>query len=160
MPITNPTQPTTDTQRLLRLHPGEPGVDALSGTLTAVAFSAKPRYLCLSYTWSGGGDINKSRRLRLMHKDTGGAYIVINGHHRFHIGDNLALALLRLRSLQTDVVLWVDQICINQADIAERNVQVALMGFINGQTMAVVCWLGLVSGLCFVSFLVLPWLVV
>jgi len=146
MPFTYPSLPTTDSLRLLRLHPGEPGVDALSGTLTAVAFSAKPRYLCLSYTWSGGGDINKSRRLRLMHKDTGGAYIVINGHHRFHIGDNLALALLRLRSLQTDVVLWVDQICINQADIAERNVQVALMGFIYGRAVAVVSWLGLVPG--------------
>ncbi|CVL07323.1 related to heterokaryon incompatibility protein (het-6OR allele) [Fusarium mangiferae] len=40
------------------------------------------------------------------------------------------------------VPLWIDAICINQDDIAERNSQVAMMSQIYGSARCVVAWLG------------------
>ncbi|KAF5541755.1 heterokaryon incompatibility 6 OR allele [Fusarium mexicanum] len=40
------------------------------------------------------------------------------------------------------VSLWIDAICINQDDIAERNSQVAMMSQIYGSARCVVAWLG------------------
>ncbi|RFN45631.1 hypothetical protein FIE12Z_10133 [Fusarium flagelliforme] len=39
--------------------------------------------------------------------------------------------------------LWVDAICINQADDAEKSSQVVMMGRIYSQSGIVICWLGL-----------------
>ncbi|KAK0648017.1 heterokaryon incompatibility protein-domain-containing protein [Cercophora newfieldiana] len=68
---------------------------------------------------------------------------------------NLSAALHQLRrraqqseaSVDSDahdgtVSLWVDYICINQADISERNEQVALMGDIFRRSEEVVIWIG------------------
>ncbi|KLU83740.1 hypothetical protein MAPG_02791 [Magnaporthiopsis poae ATCC 64411] len=64
---------------------------------------------------------------------------------QFPIGHNLALALLHLRPRGgPPLPLWIDQICINQADNAERAAQVALMSFIYQRTRLVVCWLGII----------------
>jgi hypothetical protein len=40
------------------------------------------------------------------------------------------------------ILLWADAVCINQADILERNHQVALMGAIYFKTQRVIVWLG------------------
>lgn len=45
----------------------------------------------------------------------------------FYITRNLHSALLQLRSVHEPVILWVDAIAINQADIPERNWQVSTM---------------------------------
>ena len=42
--------------------------------------------------------------------------------------------------------LWVDAICINQTDGAEKSKQVAMMGRIYSQSGAVFCWLGSPTG--------------
>lgn len=47
-----------------------------------------------------------------------------------------------LRDRRTSLVLWVDAICINQMDIAEKSHQVALMGQIYQQCSRVQIWLG------------------
>ena len=60
----------------------------------------------------------------------------------FRVGHNLYLALLHLRSPVYPICMWVDAICINQADIEERNRQVSLMSFIYTRAIKVVAWLG------------------
>jgi len=136
-PFVYPPLPAEDGLRLLILHPSTAnGIsEPLEGTLASVPFSEKPKYLGLSYTW-GGGDywvkwLPDAWRER--------PYIVLNGRP-FEIGQNLAVALARLRS-DLPLTLWVDQICINQADLAERNAQVALMAFIYSRAATVVSWL-------------------
>lgn len=50
----------------------------------------------------------------------------------------------QLRSAEEIQILWIDSICIDQTEeaIAERNVQVALMGHIYKSAAKVVVWLG------------------
>lgn len=45
--------------------------------------------------------------------------------HRFDITPNLFWALLRLRHPDRERILWVDAVCINQADFEERGQQVS-----------------------------------
>lgn len=67
--------------------------------------------------------------------------IVLNGNP-FRIGHNLHLALLHIRSPTHAVDIWIDAICINQADEQERNSQVSLMAFIYTRATKVVAWVG------------------
>ncbi|KAI1392149.1 HET-domain-containing protein [Hypoxylon trugodes] len=83
-------------------------------------------YEALSYTW---GD------------PTGKVEIKLDGRP-FEVTRNLAAALRRLRAKRGFRFLWVDAVCINQADEQERNSQVALMGLIYRRAEQVLIWLG------------------
>lgn len=67
--------------------------------------------------------------------------IKINGR-RCEVRQNLWQALYHLRLESAPRVLWIDAICINQADASERNRQVALMGKIYTCASNVIAWLG------------------
>jgi hypothetical protein len=69
------------------------------------------------------------------------AEISVNGRP-FWAGRNLVLALRHLRSPTHSLLLWVDAICINQANTAERNAQVSLMAFVYARAQRVIAWLG------------------
>jgi hypothetical protein len=58
------------------------------------------------------------------------------------ITDSVKDILLELRSSETERVLWIDAMCINQKDIDERNRQVWLMGQVYSKAKAVIIWLG------------------
>jgi len=58
------------------------------------------------------------------------------------ISENLHAALQRIRDVQQPVEIWVDSICINQKDLAERSSQVGLMRDIYEGSEEVVIWLG------------------
>ncbi|KAG9199299.1 hypothetical protein G6514_008646 [Epicoccum nigrum] len=58
------------------------------------------------------------------------------------ITQGLAAALRRMRHEKITFALWVDQVCINQRDISERNSQVKLMGVIYSKAYRVIMWLG------------------
>ena len=99
--------------RVLHLSPGTYN-DSLRGTLVCVDLDTDPFYVTLSYTW-GEPDFICS--------------IDIDGF-KLPITTNLDLALRRVRtphSANIIVKIWVDAICINQKNIAERNQQVSLM---------------------------------
>jgi hypothetical protein len=93
----------------------------------------EPNYDALSYTWGspdtpqvalvGSGSFESSTRI-------------------MKIGANLALALRYLRYTRKPRTLWVDAICINQADELERNHQVKFMASIYSMAHQVVIWLG------------------
>jgi hypothetical protein len=112
--------------RLVKLHPeSDPDCD-IRCELSTVSLNTRPIYKALSYTW---GDAN----------DT--VPITLDGH-RFAVTRNLKKALLRLRSLDTEAPIWIDAICINQVDTAERTQQVELMRAIYESTIEVIVWLG------------------
>lgn len=58
------------------------------------------------------------------------------------IGGELYSALKRLRSEDREWRIWVDALCINQADVAERNLHVKMMGEVYARAETVRVWLG------------------
>lgn len=84
------------------------------------------RYCALSYTW---GERASQRWIRL------------NGMP-FMIQPNLFGALKTIRKEDEEIFLWADGVCINQADTAERNHQVGLMGNIYRSAKNIRIWLG------------------
>ncbi|KAI0537911.1 heterokaryon incompatibility protein-domain-containing protein [Xylaria digitata] len=156
MAFSYPPLPAGDALRLLTLKAGE-FFDPLQGDLVPIAFSARPEYLALSYTWGDPtpdqpklpaafikqADVpSEESDYQAPEKCYREATLALNGHE-FPITHNLALALRYLRSASHPLTLWVDAVCINQADIDERNSQVALMALIYSRAAAVVTWLGL-----------------
>lgn len=84
------------------------------------------QYDALSYTW-GDGDRSKT--------------VSCNGR-RLPVTPTLLEALHRFRHPVHVVTLWIDQICICQERIKERNAQVQLMGKIFKGARKVIVWLG------------------
>lgn len=101
------------------------------------------QYTALSYPW--GSQLQESS-----------IYI---GDAAFEITHNLKRALQEVMAfLKHDcaltgrkMLLWCDQICIDQSDIDERNHQVAFMGRIYSQAEQVLVWLPIISEL------IAPW---
>jgi hypothetical protein len=84
-------------------------------------------YRALSYTWGS--------------KHTSRVKIFINGLP-FLVTQNLFLALRRLRDLKYTQPFYIDAICINQNDNAEKNVQVRHMSNIFTHAREVIVFLG------------------
>jgi hypothetical protein len=59
-----------------------------------------------------------------------------------NITSSLASALKHLRSHTDSIFLWIDQICINQNDVLEKQKQIPLMGLIYSHATNTVIWLG------------------
>jgi hypothetical protein len=58
---------------------------------------------------------------------------------------NCEAALRKLRNRDSERILWIDAICINQDKTLERNHQVTLMRDIYSKASRVVVWLGKAS---------------
>jgi hypothetical protein len=95
--------------------------------------SSKPKYEALSYTWGTAG---QPTPLHIKPSDPGHPTLKID------IQQNLAAALRHLRLPDKPRALWVDAVCINQNDTAERNAQVPRMTGIYKRAHSVVAWLG------------------
>ncbi|KXL41896.1 hypothetical protein M433DRAFT_6604 [Acidomyces richmondensis BFW] len=113
--------------RLAQILPGS-GNKGVSITLidSYVNGSGKIPYDALSYTW-GAGARSKS--------------IICNGK-RLAVTKILLEALQRFRDPVHCVTLWIDQICICQDRVKERNQQVSMMGDIFKSARKVIVWLG------------------
>lgn len=119
--------------RLLELHP--PSVEntttttydaPLIGTIKVVPIASPPPYTALSYTW---GTPNFTEP------------ITINTHP-FLVTESLSSALRHLRLPTTPLLLWIDQISINQRDDVEKSAQVGMMNLIYAAAAQVLVWLG------------------
>lgn len=84
----------------------------------------------LSYAWG-----NPTTRFDITVREALSSYTL-------GITQSLHEALLALRSLREQRNLWIDAICINQADLVERASQVRLMSKIYRHAERVVVWLG------------------
>ena len=89
-----------------------------------------PPYLALSYVWGVPDDTRT---------------ILVN-KHPFKVTRNLYEALESIMEEKESLIMWVDAICINQADDDEKGWQVELMGNIYRQAFGVFAWLGPAAG--------------
>jgi len=113
--------------RILQLHSAQSDADEIVIDIRSELLHKAPDYEAVSYTWDNQGfDQN-----------------IIANNKRFQISENCRHILLRLRLKDKPRLLWIDQICINQKDVPERNRQVQLMYRIYYRTVRLVIWLGL-----------------
>ncbi|KAJ6445066.1 Heterokaryon incompatibility [Purpureocillium lavendulum] len=114
--------------RLLSLVQADSLNAPLQGDITCYPISGPPppAYAALSYVWG-------------THVDSHAIYL--NDRH-LAIGANLNSALRHLRRRDRALVLWVDALCINQANVEERNHQVALMRNIYQSAEETIVYLG------------------
>ncbi|KAH8725911.1 heterokaryon incompatibility protein-domain-containing protein, partial [Phaeosphaeriaceae sp. PMI808] len=111
--------------RTITLHAGTDS-DPIHCTLDVVNLKAGPPYKALSYTWGPPGDTRE---------------ITIDGIV-VPIRENLYQALYHLRYPTTTRRLWIDAVCINQLNNAEKNSQVSQMSKIYAAAYEVLVWLG------------------
>ncbi|CZR57862.1 uncharacterized protein PAC_07751 [Phialocephala subalpina] len=142
----------------------------IHGSLEVRDLSDSPEYLALSYTWGDPLTIYENHSQVSSTEDwSAPAFELILDGQPVSIATNLYTALLSLRchGVQSDSILlpqgltltpdtidnrkqprlkacflWIDALCINQQDLAERGEQIKLMSKIYSQAYAVCAWLG------------------
>ncbi|KAK4447348.1 heterokaryon incompatibility protein-domain-containing protein [Podospora aff. communis PSN243] len=62
--------------------------------------------------------------------------------HHLQVTKNLAMALRYLRDTKRPVTLWIDALCINQADEDEKQLQIQRMDWVFANATPVLVWLG------------------
>lgn len=131
--------------RLLVLHPRTSStIDSIRVTIFKYAL-AKPdpgfreRYMALSYVW---GDANQTKDLLVLDPSSDDDSPSATSNRRLRVTHNLAEALLHMPRPNEHVLFWVDAVCINQQDAAERSQQVRLMAEIYSSASLVLAWLG------------------
>jgi hypothetical protein len=116
--------------RLLRLMPNEDEDAPIQCRLCNYPLQKSDKgthmYEALSYVW-GGSEKRQS--------------VFIN-ECDLPVTVNLHAALSRLRDHTFERIVWVDSICINQADEKEKERQIQLMAKIYGQANRVIVYLG------------------
>ncbi|EON65145.1 hypothetical protein W97_04382 [Coniosporium apollinis CBS 100218] len=132
--------------RLLELHPGAGDIVC---SLHTVDLDTAPPYDALSYTW---GDARPpllqsvapqlySRRFPI---SCNGCLLEVtaNLYHALQRLVAIDRARPRWENIYLQRLIWIDAICINQEDDAEKSTQVAMMEDIYKRASLVVCWLG------------------
>ena len=112
--------------RLVELLPSANIDDDIRCRVRIVNLDDVPRYEAVSYVW--GSESDK-------------AEILCDGL-TLQIPRNLTAAFRRFRQSTIPRLLWADSICINQANISEKNHQVRIMGRIYAGATTVLIWLG------------------
>jgi hypothetical protein len=138
--------------RVLELHPGEHRAP-LEGSIHVVSvdfkYPQRPTKWRTTYTRSTNHAVSLATGKPMWY--TALSYVwgvpvfdeaIRFAHKTVTISSSLAVALYRLRSTKHSIFLWIDQICINQLDIAEKEQQIPLMGLIYAHATNTVIWLG------------------
>ncbi|KUI52702.1 Heterokaryon incompatibility protein 6, OR allele [Cytospora mali] len=132
--------------RLVRFGNATDNDNTITLLLEVVDLNAAPTFKTLSYVW---GDHRAPLNQKYHRKRAERRFPVLWDGARIEVTHNLYCFLRRISSATDgplknirDTPIWIDQLCINQGDIAEKNVQVALMDRIYAQAEEVVSWLG------------------
>lgn len=112
--------------RLLHIQDSANVNDDIECTLSTASLDDQPKYVAVSYAW---GDPKRT------------SPILLQGV-LFEVTFNLKALLKRIRENGEEVPLWVDAVCINQANTSERSAQVQLMRDIFAGACSVLAWLG------------------
>lgn len=89
-----------------------------------------PPYFAISYSWALGAKVRQN------------THVLINGK-RFYVDENVHDALrVFLSYASMPLSYWIDCICINQTDEAEKSCQIPLMLDIYGRSVMTLVWLG------------------
>jgi hypothetical protein len=115
-----------DAIRVIDILPGRKDSD-IKIKIRTTRLNSGIAYEALSYSW--GDSLEHST-------------ISVQGEYRIGVTDNLHRALKRLRRRFQRRSVWIDQLCINQADYHERSQQVGIMGPIYENARCVHVWLG------------------
>ncbi|CAM1511895.1 Fc.00g094080.m01.CDS01 [Cosmosporella sp. VM-42] len=95
----------------------------------------EPRYRALSYTWGppkdGHARYHKSDKIT----------IVLDGEEH-DVTPNLFDAIMQMSKSYDNSYFWIDALCINQGDLKERQLHVAIMDRIYRNAEEVTVWLG------------------
>ena len=122
--------PGPDSIRLLRLMPHEDKTAPIQCQLVNYSLQKSGGgthlYEALSYVW---GDPKETLPISI-------------NKHDLLVTVNLHAALSHLRDRCFERIIWVDAVCINQADEKEKGHQVKSMAKIYGQANRVIVWLG------------------
>jgi len=123
---------TASSEELRLLEPLSITQDSLHFNLIKVSRTAAAAYTAVSYTW-GDGEASEQ--------------IYLNNQTVFHVRPNLwsCLYYLGQDAQRVGIKLWVDAICIDQSNPAERNFQVRRMDETYKRAAHVSVWLGLPS---------------
>lgn len=97
-----------------------------------------PKYDALSYTW---GRDPRMEQIYVTSEGQESAGQLQAPMLTLNIRFNLANAMRYLRHANQPRIIWIDAICINQVDSAERDLQIKRMGRIYSRSAAVVIWL-------------------
>lgn len=118
---------TSNKIRLLQIKRSGRWNKTISCTFREYPMNQSPPYIALSYMW---GTDTTEQRIRLQ-------------GHPFLVRKNLADFLQQISTEEpSDKFYWIDAICINQDNLAERGHQVSLMGLIYSKASSVLVWLG------------------
>lgn len=101
----------------------------LQGTLRVVSLADSPEFTALSYVWGAPSATQQYQ-------------VETNNGQTLNLTRNCFQALKQLRASYGNLTIWVDALCVNQADITEKSVQVPLMGEIYTWAEKVYIWLG------------------
>ncbi|KAH7231986.1 heterokaryon incompatibility protein-domain-containing protein [Fusarium solani] len=122
----------TNAIRLIRLmprshrRPAGISTDLVLCELTPTFRGHCPPYTAVSYAWG---------------KNTTSSLLAI-GKQIYEVSSTVEQVLRQLQAEDTDTFVWVDQVCINQQDDAEKSDQVQQMRNIYSEAKLVVAWLG------------------
>lgn len=128
--------------RVLSIEPAANPRDSLSCHLHLTSLDNPCHYQALSYAWG------KRPPTFAIHTDDEAIRV---SESIIDVGPTLHAALFRIREHwdKRDLLcelqrpkLWVDALCINQNDEAEKSAQVAMMGEIFSKAQSVLIWLG------------------
>ncbi|KAL6711143.1 hypothetical protein ACN47E_005674 [Coniothyrium glycines] len=114
--------------RLLQLEPGA-GSEPLTVSIEASLLHTDCVYDALSYVWGSPELVEK----------------IWVGSKSTQVTRSLFTILRHLRSADKTQCLWVDALCIDQANDDEKSKQVAMMGQIFKHAKTVLCWFGELS---------------
>lgn len=131
----SPVDPASDTIRLLRLEQSV-NLKGIRGTLIHCSLSRAPRYTALSYAW-GSPELPKEIQLN-------GMTVLIRRNLWEALNAMQSINFQPPRADAEEVVgtLWIDSICIDQNNTAEKNHQVQQMAAIYSTASTVISWLG------------------
>lgn len=129
-----------NTTRVLELDSPDPSkTDRISCRLRVISLHSVPAYRAFSYMWGDPSILQP---------------ILVDGKPVM-VRSNLHGFLSQMQEEGYTDALWIDALCINQDDIAERSQQVSLMGQIYSKAALVHVWLGSENDLNSVSMQIL-----
>jgi hypothetical protein len=112
--------------RAIELSPSSKVTNPISIHLREISLDSSSKFDALSYSWENQTFTQK---------------ISCEGKELL-ITPTCEAALRRLRLAKRTRILWIDQICINQETVEEKNQQVTLMGDLYSIAEKVIVWLG------------------
>lgn len=107
-----PLEYVCDEFRLIILWKADNYDDPLNAAFAYSVMHNDVSYHCLSYTWG---------------RDEVPTYPILLNGQMFKIRQNLDLTLRELRHNLSNIIIWIDAICIDQNNVPERNRQISRM---------------------------------